>query len=109
VSIAADHFGKPGQTGEYRNLFAFQSCDVPLDHRQIIGDQPSLGSAFRGLAERIERRAAQKLQTRQQPEGVDHPAAILLLLQMARRLVAARQQRRGKMEFEADVALEFFA
>jgi len=61
----------------------------------VVRDLPSLGFAFRRAAERIERRAAQEFEPRQQPEDMDHPASVLSLSQMTRHIVAAREQGHG--------------
>ena len=62
--------------------------------------------ALGGVAERIERRAAQELQLRQQLEGRQHPRAELLLQQVAGLGIAAGEQRRGEVELQPEVALE---
>ena len=79
-----------------------------LEHCQVIVDQLSLSVALRRVSEGIECRAAKEFEPREQAKCVNHPAAIFLLLQMARTFVAARKERCGEVEPKADVAFEFF-
>src|SRR5260370_34148972 len=63
----------------------------------IISHQLALSLALHGIAERIERRAAQELELREQSEHWEDPGAERDLARLARDLVLARQERRGPL------------
>ena len=74
-----------------------------VEQRPVIVDQLAFGAALRGMAEGIERRAAQEFQFRQQAEQRQQPRAEAHLARQARRLVAAGEQGRREVEFEAKI------
>src|SRR4051812_41841215 len=105
---AADGLRQPREPRQQRDLLRFQPGDPLIDHVEIIRDQLPLGPALFGAAERIERAAAQEFQPGEDAEGVDHPAAEFLLLEMSGRLVALREDRRGQREIPLEVGGAFF-
>ena len=74
-----------------------------VEHRLVVGDQLALGLALLANSRTVERRAAQELQLRQQPERAHHPRPEAHLARLAGRRIAAREQRRREMELEAQV------
>src|SRR5450631_3252114 len=78
--------------------------DMMVVRRQMFDDlaqkllvfcyEPAFCPALGGIAERIERRAAQNLEFRQHAERPEQPRPERHLLRLARDLVAPRQQRR---------------
>src|SRR6266702_4054281 len=103
VPEAADGLRHARKARQQRDLRSLQSGDPLIDHRKIVLDQLPLGLALLGAPERIERAAAQKLELRQHPERVDHPAAKLLLLEMTRRGIALCEDRRGQVELQREI------
>ena len=67
------------------------------DHVGIFARQCPLHPALGGIAERIERGAAQEFEARQEAERLEDPAAEFALAQMPGHLVAARQQGRRQL------------
>ena len=87
--IAADLFryrreGRPPAAW----LCGFRSATISSEQRLVVADQPALGAPLVGIAEEVERRAAQALQPRQHAEGLQHPRPEARLLRHARRRVA---------------------
>ena len=74
----------------------------------VVGDQLPLRAPFGGLAEGVQRAAAQKTQFRDHAEQRHHPGSQLHLAQMAGHRVALGEQRRRHVEAEPVVAVELF-
>src|SRR6185312_5958028 len=108
VSKAADFFRYGRQSDRDRMVLRRERPDDFVEHRLVIGNQLALGAALQGAAERIEWRAAQTLELREQAEHRQYPRPEVHLARQPGRLVAARKQRRRQMKLVAQiVAAEF--
>ena len=68
VAEAADFFRDRGKTDRDMMIVRRELRQHFVEHRFIVRDQLAFGAPLLRMAERIERRAAQELQFRQQPE-----------------------------------------
>ena len=82
-----------------------QAADEFAKALLVGADQVALGAAFLGVAEQIERRAAQEFERREQPEGEHHARAVALFDGQALGVFFTAQWR-CEVEFEAHLALE---
>src|SRR5262245_17471534 len=105
VAVASDLLGNAGNLDGLLQVARIETLQQLLDALPILHDQRALGLAFLGAAEYVEGRAPQALQAGQQAEGLEHPRAVLALLQLAL-LVALGSERRSEVVVELVVALE---
>src|SRR5579862_9949560 len=103
VTETADLFRDRGERDRDVMVVRRQTRQNLVEHRLVVADQLALGTPFQRTSERIERRPAQALEFRQQPERRQYPGAEAHFARQARGLVAARQQRRRQMKFEAQI------
>src|SRR3546814_6906857 len=83
----------------------FTRTDTLFPYTTLFRSQLALHLPFFGVAEYIERAAAQAAQLREQFERREHPRPVFLLLQLALG-VALGQQRRGEVEVQLVVAVK---
>src|SRR3546814_734619 len=83
VAVAADLLGDAGDLGGDVDIAAVEGVEQAADRLLVIGDQLALHLPFFGVAEYIERAAAQAAQLREQFERREHPRPVFLLLQLA--------------------------
>src|SRR5690606_6505424 len=105
VAVAADVLGDAGDVGGEVDVARVQPLQQHRHGLLVFADQGALAAAFGGVAEQVQRSAAQAAQFRQHAERGEHPAAVFPLLQLALG-VLLRQQRRGEVELQLVVALE---
>src|SRR5690348_6364172 len=108
MTVAANVLGHAGDIDRERKVAAFELAEQLVDRGEVFADQRALYPALGSFAEDIERAAAQAAQFRQQLEGAEYPRPVFALAQLAF-AVAAREQRRRKMEMQLEVAVELFA
>src|ERR1700690_2465458 len=101
VTESADFFRQSSQFYCQTMIVRRQMFDNLGQKFLIFCDQPPLCSALSGIAEWMGRGAAQDLEFRQHTERAEQPRPERHLLRLTGDLVAARQQRRRQMEFEA--------
>jgi hypothetical protein len=98
-----------GDGGDFHRepeVFAVQAIEQ-LGHRHFVfHDQPPFGPALFGVAEDVQRGAAQSLQLREDPERGHHPGAELGLRRLARARIRLVENRRSEVEFELVASLE---
>ena len=104
MAVAAHDFRHSGERDQPRQIEL--AVEMAEDHGGVFAGQRALHLALGGVAENIERGAAQSLQLRQQAERLEHPRAELALLQMPGDLVAAGDQRRRQQHLEPGIAVE---
>src|SRR5439155_26707591 len=106
VAEAADFLRQRRKLDGKRMVRGRKLREHALEGRFVLGDERSLGAPLRGVAEWIERRAAQAAHGLQEAENWQHPGAKTHLARLARHRVLARQQRRRKVENELGIALQ---
>ena len=105
MAVAFDLLRNTRQLNRCCMVGSVQSGDDFFNAGAVAVNQCALAAALFGVAEHIQRRAAQALEARQQPEGAGYPRAELAFLQLAL-VVAAGQQRRGQVVVDFEVAFE---
>src|SRR5262245_13677370 len=100
VAEAADLFRDRREPDRDVMVLGVELGQELIEQRLVIGNQPPLGLALDRIAERIEPRAAQEFELGEQPQQRENPGTERDLAWLARGLVLARQQRRGKMQVE---------
>src|SRR3954467_15553922 len=89
VAEAADLLRQVREADRYGVVLRRERRDDLAEERLVVADEPALDLALMGVAEDVERRAAQALQFRQHREGLQHPGPEAHLARQARGLVAA--------------------
>src|SRR6185369_12116022 len=100
MTEAADLFGDYSKADRHRVIVRRQIGEDLLEHGLVVPHELALGLAFGGVAEQVERRAAQELEPRQYSKHAENPGTEGDLARLAGALVATRQQRRGEMHVE---------
>src|SRR5689334_5402836 len=106
MAVAADLLRNRGDLDCEAVVVRREAREQPLDVALVLGDQRALGAPLRGVAERVECSATQATKGFKDPENREHPRPETNLARLARRGIAARQQRRREVEDELVVTLE---
>src|SRR5260221_2904635 len=106
VAIATDELGDGGDLGRERDARRIEFLEKLAHHALIVGDELSFRAPFRGVAEDVERRAAQETQPREHPHRREHPRSVLALARLAGHRIGLRPERRREVHLHAVVALE---
>src|SRR6266700_3988962 len=106
MTITADLFRERGQPDGCAQRHRRQSRQKMLDQHPVVIDESALHPPLFGIAERIERRAAQDLQVCEQREEGHHPGTESELSGRHASGLGLRQRRRRQMKTKREVALE---
>src|SRR6266513_3524129 len=106
VAEAADVLGYARDLHRELSVLAVQVFEQLGDCLLVLADPPPLGPALFGVAEYIQRGAAQALQLREDPERGHHPAAELRFARFSRARIGLIENGRGEVEFQLVAAIE---
>ena len=107
LSKADDYFEvMRGDLQRSRVVLRRQAGEQLIDGLLVLGDELALQAPLAGVAEQIERRAAQALQGGEDLEQRPHPGAEAHLARLAGERIDAREQRRREVVDDPVVALE---
>src|SRR3954469_12118918 len=106
VAKAADVERQPRQFDSGFMVLRRQRALDLVENGLVLGDQAPLGATLGGMAERVERGAAQPTQPRESAKRAEHPVAVDFLLEVPGGRIALGQQRRRQMKAQFVGTLE---